>query len=75
MFARTYVPSKVPEAVHAWRTDLQEKGRPKLSSAIAHPAENPELFEEGWDQALERERGGQPQPTSPPLVNGASGPS
>ncbi|KAI0941078.1 hypothetical protein AcV7_002725 [Taiwanofungus camphoratus] len=73
MFARTYVPSKVPEAVHAWRTDLQEKGRPKLSSAIAHPAENPELFEEGWDQALERERGGQPQPTSPPLVNGASG--
>ncbi|KAI0940343.1 hypothetical protein AcV5_001477 [Taiwanofungus camphoratus] len=75
MFARTYVPSKVSEAVHAWRTDLQEKGRPKLSSAIAHPAENPELFEEGWDQALERERGGQPQPTSPPLVNGASGPS
>ena len=46
MFARTYVPSKMPEAVSAWRDDLTSKKRGKLASAIADPAENPELFPE-----------------------------
>ena len=46
MFARTYAPNKVPEAVKAWRGDLQSKKREKLAATIADPIENPELFEE-----------------------------
>jgi len=68
MFARAYAPSKVPEAVQAWRTEL--KAKPKLASSIAHPADNPELFEEGWEDAVAREQGRQSQPQ--PLVNGHS---
>ena len=49
MFARTYAPSKMSEAVQAWRGDLQSKKRGKLAAAIADPAEHPELFEEGLD--------------------------
>ncbi|EMD40312.1 hypothetical protein CERSUDRAFT_110917 [Gelatoporia subvermispora B] len=57
MFARTYTPSKVPEAVQAWRQDLQAKNRPKVAAAVASPQENPELFEEGWSEALAHEAG------------------
>ncbi|OBZ70384.1 Coatomer subunit beta' [Grifola frondosa] len=67
-FARTYAPSKVSEAVTAWRADLQAKKRPKLASVIADPSDHPELFEEGWEEALRRERGQPPQP----VVNGTS---
>ncbi|PCH40710.1 coatomer beta' subunit [Wolfiporia cocos MD-104 SS10] len=70
MFARAHAPSKVPEAVQAWRTELKTK--PKLASAIAHPADNPELFEEGWEEALAREQGAETQPS--PHVNGVSEP-
>ncbi|OSX59589.1 hypothetical protein POSPLADRAFT_1067270 [Postia placenta MAD-698-R-SB12] len=70
-FARAYAPSKVPDAVQAWRTEL--KAKPKLAAAIAHPVDNPELFEEGWEAALARERGEAPQPE--PLVNGTSEPA
>ncbi|KAH9947204.1 coatomer beta [Amylocystis lapponica] len=69
MFARVYAPSKVPEAVEAWRTDLQAKNRSKLAAAVAHPADNPELFEEGWEDVLEREAA---QAPPPPVVNGTS---
>lgn len=71
MFARTYAPSKAPEAVQAWRTDLQAKNRPKIAAAIASPQENPELFEEGWSEALARE---QSEPAEPEIsVNGSPG--
>lgn len=56
MFARTYAPSKVPEVVDAWRGELKTKGRTKIAAGIADPRENPELFEEGWEDALEREK-------------------
>jgi coatomer subunit beta' len=62
--------SQVPKAVDAWRTDLRSKNRPKIATSIAHPAENADLFEEGWADALGREA------TSPSTsVNGASGQS
>ena len=71
MFARTYVPSKAPEAVQAWQTDLHSKNRPKLADAIADPTTHPELFEEGWQGALQREAGA--TAPSAPLANGSSG--
>ena len=61
MFARTYAPSKVPEAVQAWKGDLQSKKRGKLAAAIADPVENPDLFEEGWKDAVARETGAEDQ--------------
>ncbi|KAK7461035.1 Coatomer subunit beta' [Stygiomarasmius scandens] len=66
MFARTYAPSQVPKAVDAWQTDLQAKGRPKIAASIAHPDKNPELFEEGWEDALAQEKAG---PTEESLVD------
>ena len=68
MFARTYAPSKVPEAVQAWRGELQAKKRTKLAAAVADPTANPELFEEGWEEALQHE-------ASAPAPGGAGGPS
>lgn len=71
MFARTYAPSKVPDAVDAWRAELKTKGRTRLAAAVAHPGENPELFEEGWEGALGREQA--LQEPSELLANGTSG--
>jgi hypothetical protein len=48
-------PSKIPETVNAWRSELQSKGRSKLASAVASPTEHDGLFEEGWADAVERE--------------------
>ena len=48
-------PSKVPEIVDAWKSDLQGKGRSKLASSIASPTEYDNLFEEGWTEAVKRE--------------------
>ena len=70
-FARTYAPSKVPEAVQAWRADLQAKNRTKLAAAVADPSSNPEMFEEGWEEALQREASA-PAPGAL-LLNGDSG--
>jgi len=58
LFARTYAPSKIPEIVDAWRSDLQGKGRSKLACAIASPTEHESLFEEGWTDAVKREANG-----------------
>lgn len=74
LFARTYAPSKVPEAVRAWKGELEAKGRGKLSAPIAHPEEHVELFEEGWEEALKHEKEGSaavPPPPAPVVnVNG-----
>jgi len=55
LFARTYAPSLAPAAVDVWRTELRSKNKPKVAASIAHPVENAELFEEGWQEALGRE--------------------
>jgi hypothetical protein len=52
----TVVRSQVPKAVDAWRGELQAKNRPKIAAGIAHPADNPDLFEEGWEEALKQEQ-------------------
>jgi coatomer subunit beta' len=44
--------SQASRAVDAWKGDLISKKRPKIAASIAHPDVNPELFEEGWEQAL-----------------------
>lgn len=61
----------MPAAVQAWRAELQAKNRTKLAAAVADPASNPEMFEEGWEEALQREAAA-PAPGAP-LVNGGSG--
>lgn len=71
MFARTYAPSKVPDAVQAWRGELTSKNRSKLAASIADPIENENLFEEGWKDAVARETGAERQQPSLP-VNSAS---
>jgi coatomer subunit beta' len=38
-----------------WRAELRNKNRPKIAASVAHPGENAELFEEGWEEALGRE--------------------
>jgi len=57
----------VPEAVDAWRGELQTKNKGKIAGSIAHPSVNGELFEEGWEEALAREVAGTAD------VNGDSG--
>lgn len=57
LFARTYAPSQAQKAVEAWKGELRSKGRPKIAAAIATPAENVDLFEEGWENALKKEKG------------------
>jgi len=44
----------VSGAVKAWKKEL--KARPKIAEAIADPDVNPELFEEGWADALAHEK-------------------
>ena len=44
--------SHASRAVEAWKADLSNKKRPKIAAAVADPATNPELFEEGWEEAL-----------------------
>ncbi|PFH50394.1 hypothetical protein AMATHDRAFT_145122 [Amanita thiersii Skay4041] len=55
LFARTYAPSKVPEAVDSWKSELTSKGRSKIAASIAHPSANQDLFEEGWDDVMAQE--------------------
>ena len=57
IFARTYAPSKIPEAVTAWKAELKGKGKSKIADSVADPTEHPELFEEGWKDAVAKEEG------------------
>ncbi|KIJ57284.1 hypothetical protein M422DRAFT_57615 [Sphaerobolus stellatus SS14] len=68
LFARTYAPSEVPKATEAWKSSLVTGGKKKLAAIIADPTENPELFEEGWADALAREK-----ELGQPAVNGVGG--
>lgn len=48
VFARTYLPSRVPEVVQAWKEDLGRVNR-KAADALASPADHPDLFPESED--------------------------
>ena len=56
-FARSYAPSSASSAVKSWKTQLNNSGKKKLAEALADPEENEDLFDEGWAEALARERG------------------
>ncbi|PLW32313.1 hypothetical protein PCANC_20471 [Puccinia coronata f. sp. avenae] len=56
LFARTYAPSQVPKAVERWKSSLEESGKSKVAMKLANPEEHPDLFDEGWSEALEREK-------------------
>lgn len=49
--------SQAPKAVKAWRTELETQKRVRLASSIGDPSETPDLFVEGWEEALEKESG------------------
>ena len=42
--------------MESWRSELQSKNRKKIAATIASPNENSEIFSEGWEEALEREK-------------------
>ena len=56
----------VPQTVEDWRSNLasSKANHKKLAATIASPTENPDLFEEGWKAALEREAGLKSTPSS-----------
>lgn len=56
-FARSYAPSSASSAVKSWKSQLETGGKKKLAEALADPEENEDLFDEGWAEALARERG------------------
>lgn len=45
LFARTYIPSKLPEVVGSWKAELA-KSHPKAAQALASPVDYPNLFSE-----------------------------
>nr|VZH97846.1 unnamed protein product [Spirometra erinaceieuropaei] len=56
IFARTYLPSKVPEMVELWRKWLSEDPKlNKAAEALANPQQYPNLFP-GWEAALHTEK-------------------
>lgn len=48
--------SLAPQVVDGWRAELRKKNKPKVAASVAHPIENTDLFEEGWEEALNREQ-------------------
>ena len=52
--------------VECWRSNLasSKANHKKLATTIASPSSNPELFEEGWKAALERDAGMKGAPSS-----------
>lgn len=57
-FARTYAPSQASRVVKLWKSDLESKKKQKIAVGIADPAEDPDLFGENWNEALNAEKGG-----------------
>lgn len=58
LFARSYVPSRVPDCVAQWKENLKETQRTKqdaIASSIGDPATDPDAFQEGWQAALQKE--------------------
>lgn len=57
-FARTYAPSQASRVVKLWKSDLESKKKQKIAVGIADPEEDPDLFGEEWQDALNSEKGG-----------------
>ncbi|KAK4531355.1 hypothetical protein CCYA_CCYA07G2212 [Cyanidiococcus yangmingshanensis] len=55
LFARTFLPSRVPEMVQLWKKSLQSSGESRAAGRIADPEHQPELFS-SWSSVLEKER-------------------
>lgn len=55
VFFLSFASSLAPQAVDVWRAELRSKKKPKIAASVAHPIENGDLFEEGWEEALGRE--------------------
>ena len=83
LFARTYAPSRVPDLVKRWKQSLAtaRKGtsskQASIADKIADPATQPELFAEGWGEALAKERqvvqhAAAPAPTAQPTATAAT---
>lgn len=54
-FLSSFPSSLVPQTVDVWRAELRSKNKPKVAASVAHPIENMDLFEEGWEEVLGRE--------------------
>eukprot|EP01025_Chloroclados_australasicus_P014962 TRINITY_DN17088_c0_g2_i2.p1 TRINITY_DN17088_c0_g2~~TRINITY_DN17088_c0_g2_i2.p1 ORF type:complete len:950 (-),score=124.80 TRINITY_DN17088_c0_g2_i2:478-2916(-) len=73
-FSRTYCPSRISEAVKAWREDLQ-KINPKAAESLADPEEYPNLFPNlqaaiRAEQHVRLQKGQLPPPNTYPSVEG-----
>lgn len=58
LFARTYVPSRVPEVIKEWKASFKASRRSKqdaIASSLGDPSADPSAFEEGWQEALRLE--------------------
>lgn len=55
LFARSFLPSRVPEMVECWKKSLRSKGEHRAAERILDPAEEPERFPT-WSSAVEQER-------------------
>lgn len=59
LFARTYAPSQAGGIVKQWKTSLAANKRAKqraIAKSLADPTTDPDMFEEGWGEALSLER-------------------
>jgi coatomer subunit beta' len=71
LFARTYAPSAVPATVKTWKKSLESSGKQKIAQTLADPEDgDEELFEEGWANAVQREKGGAQSTDSLQPTNG-----
>lgn len=75
LFARTYAPSAVPATVKTWKKSLEASGKQKISQTLADPEDgDEELFEEGWADAVAREKNGGQSTGATPATNGEAAP-
>ena len=55
---QTIFNNRIPSALHSWRVDLESKGQSKAANLLADPSrgQDAEMFEEEWEEAVEREQ-------------------
>lgn len=76
LFARTYAPSAVPATVKTWKKSLESSGKQKIAQTLADPEDgDEELFEEGWADAVQREKGGAQSTNVSQATNGEVAPA
>ncbi|OMJ29003.1 Coatomer subunit beta' [Smittium culicis] len=55
LFARTYLPSKIPDVVHLWKNSLSNSNKEKAAQSLADPTDYANLFG-NYSQSLEAEK-------------------